>query len=172
MGRDCLTLILLLILDVVSSYNVVRKDPFASLSETLVTRQRAACDGDILVLECPARTKISIQLVIYGRSAPSSQVCPPTNKQPRVHQDQNAFGFSTLTRNKSKSSGRSCPVSNVDQYLLQGDQKDSVVRYSTIGRNSRGHQNLMRGGVDFNNASGNFEPKSLNLSQENDYLYY
>ena len=42
----CVTLILLLILNVVSGYNVVRKDPFASLSETLVTRQRAACDGE------------------------------------------------------------------------------------------------------------------------------
>ena len=52
MGRDCLTLILLLILDVVSSYNVVRKDPFASLSETLVTRQRAACDGKPIRGQC------------------------------------------------------------------------------------------------------------------------
>ena len=97
-GGCCVTVVtLLLLLGVISCYNVVRKDPFASLSETLVTRQRAACDGesasanqrpvfapdsqsqlcisgDILVLECPARTKISIQLVIYGRSAPSSQV--------------------------------------------------------------------------------------------------
>ena len=44
MGRGCVTLLLLL--DVISCYNVVRKDPFASLSETLVTRQRAACDGE------------------------------------------------------------------------------------------------------------------------------
>ena len=44
-------------------------------------------------------------------------------------------------------------------------------RYSTIGRNSRGYQNMIRGEADFN-ASGNFEPKSLNLSQENNYLYY
>ena len=38
-------------------YNVVRRDPYAHLSESVVTRQRAACDGDILQLECPARTK-------------------------------------------------------------------------------------------------------------------
>ena len=45
-------------------------------------------------------------------------------------QDQSdaLFGFSTLTRNKSKSSKKSSTISNVDQYLLQGDQKDSVVR--------------------------------------------
>ena len=47
----CVTLNLLLILNVVSGYNVVRKDPFASLSETLVTRQRAACDGELSQLE-------------------------------------------------------------------------------------------------------------------------
>ena len=57
-----------------------------------------------------------------------NEFCVPKNSQ-----DQNTFGFSTLTRNKSKSSGRSCPVSNVDQYLLQGDQKDSVVRFSFFG---------------------------------------
>ena len=45
MARGCVTLLLLL--DVISCYNVVRKDPFASLSETLVTRQRAACDGEL-----------------------------------------------------------------------------------------------------------------------------
>ena len=50
-------------------YNVIRKNPFASLSDTLVTKQQAACDGDILMLECPAKTKISIQLVLYHRSA-------------------------------------------------------------------------------------------------------
>ena len=38
------------------SYNVVRKDPFASLSETLVTHQRAACDEDVLQLQCPSGT--------------------------------------------------------------------------------------------------------------------
>ena len=46
MTRGCVTLLLLLLLDVLAGYNVVRKDPFAALSETLVTRQRAACDGE------------------------------------------------------------------------------------------------------------------------------
>ena len=66
-------------------YNVVRRDPFASLSDTLVTKQNAACDGDILVLECTPRTKITIQLVLYHRTAPSSALCPPTSKQPRIY---------------------------------------------------------------------------------------
>merc|ERR1719341_105883 len=35
-------------------------------------------------MECPIGTKISIQLVLYGRSAPSSTVCPPTSMQPRI----------------------------------------------------------------------------------------
>ena len=67
-----------------SGYNVIRKDPFASLSETLVTHQTASCDGDILHMECPPATKISIQLVLYGRQAPSDKVCPATRDQPRI----------------------------------------------------------------------------------------
>jgi len=58
------------------------RDPLGSLLDTLKTQQRAACDGDNLILECPQGTKISIQLVIYGRSSPSHQVCPPTSILP------------------------------------------------------------------------------------------
>lgn len=57
-------------------YNVYRQDPFAILSRTLLTYQQAACDGQVLNLLCPTGTKISIQLVQYGRTAPSSQVRP------------------------------------------------------------------------------------------------
>ena len=67
-----------------SGYNVIRKDPLASLSETLVTHQTASCDGDVLHMECPPDTKISIQLVLYGRQAPSEKVCPATREQPRI----------------------------------------------------------------------------------------
>ena len=57
-------------------YKVYRQDPFALLSGTLQTYQEASCDNEALSLECPAGTKISIQLVQYGRSAPSAQVRP------------------------------------------------------------------------------------------------
>eukprot|EP00091_Calanus_sinicus_P010016 TRINITY_DN23277_c0_g1_i1.p1 TRINITY_DN23277_c0_g1~~TRINITY_DN23277_c0_g1_i1.p1 ORF type:complete len:103 (-),score=19.98 TRINITY_DN23277_c0_g1_i1:58-366(-) len=77
-------ILVVLILQGSLMYNVIRKDPFATLAETLKTNQRAACDGDSLQMECPIGTKISIQLVVYGRSAPSSTVCPPTSMQPRV----------------------------------------------------------------------------------------
>ena len=81
----CLVPTILYFLDVTTGYNVIRKDPFASLSETLVTYQNASCDGDILHMECPPGTKISIQLVLYGRKARSDEICPPTNKQPRIY---------------------------------------------------------------------------------------
>ena len=61
--------LIIIIINLSLGYNVIRKNPFASLSDTLVTKQQAACDGDILMLECPAKTKISIQLVLYHRSA-------------------------------------------------------------------------------------------------------
>ncbi|TRY67048.1 hypothetical protein TCAL_07819 [Tigriopus californicus] len=68
---------LVLVLTVVSlsycQYKVQRQDPFALLSATLQTYQEASCDNQVLSLECPSGTKISIQLVQYGRSAPSNQ---------------------------------------------------------------------------------------------------
>ena len=41
---------------------IERRDPLAELSSSLSTRQSAACDGDTLHMECPAATKISIQV--------------------------------------------------------------------------------------------------------------
>ena len=41
---------------------IERRDPLAELSSSLSTRQSAACDGDSLHMECPAATKISIQV--------------------------------------------------------------------------------------------------------------
>ncbi len=61
---------------IVCQYKVQRQDPFALLSATLQTYQEAACDSQALSLVCPAGTKISIQLVQYGRAAPSHQVSP------------------------------------------------------------------------------------------------
>lgn len=61
-------------------YSVKRSDPFALLSATLQTYQEAACDNQVLSMECPKGTKISIELVQYGRSAPSDQVRPAKNR--------------------------------------------------------------------------------------------
>ena len=69
-----LLLVLALLVDSSLQYNLVRRDPFGDLGETLHTLQRAACDGDLLALECPRGTKVSLQLVRYGREAPSEQV--------------------------------------------------------------------------------------------------
>jgi len=76
-------------------YNVYRQDPFAILSRTLLTYQQAACGGQVLDLVCPSGTKISIQLVQYGRTAPSSQVCPPTSEYPRVLAENDEESFQT-----------------------------------------------------------------------------
>ncbi len=69
-----LLLLLVSVPAVECQYSVHRQDPFALLSGTLRTRQTAACDGQELTLECPEGTKISIQLVEYGRKATSEQV--------------------------------------------------------------------------------------------------
>ena len=43
-----------------SQYQLVREDPFATLLATLQTRQAAACDGEVLSLDCPHGTKVEI----------------------------------------------------------------------------------------------------------------
>ena len=44
-------------------YQLVREDPFAALSATLVTKQAAACDGEFAHLRCPIGAKVTNQLV-------------------------------------------------------------------------------------------------------------
>ena len=39
-------------------YQLVREDPFAALSATLVTRQAAACDGEFAHLRCSVGAKV------------------------------------------------------------------------------------------------------------------
>ena len=41
-------------------YQLVREDPFAALSATLVTKQAAACDGEFAHLRCPIGAKVQI----------------------------------------------------------------------------------------------------------------
>ena len=55
-------LLFLLILHNICCYNIVRRDPFAILAQTLKTKQRAACDGDSLKLECPQGTKVILMI--------------------------------------------------------------------------------------------------------------
>ncbi|XP_040580848.1 uncharacterized protein [Lepeophtheirus salmonis] len=80
-----LPFLLILVTHVGAQYKVYRNDPFALLSGTLRTYQKAACDSQTLSLECPVGTKISIQLVKYGRNKPSSQICPPTQLYPKKY---------------------------------------------------------------------------------------
>ena len=59
---SCLLSLLLLLTGLTgtgwSQYQLVREDPFAQLSATLQTRQAAACDGEVLGLDCPRGTKV------------------------------------------------------------------------------------------------------------------
>ena len=65
-----------------SCYQIERRDPLAELSSSLHTWQSAACDGDSLEMKCPAATKISIQLVQYGRLTPDDGLCPANIRYP------------------------------------------------------------------------------------------
>jgi hypothetical protein len=43
----------------IEQYQLVREDPFAELAASFQTRQAAACDGEVLNLNCPSGTKVS-----------------------------------------------------------------------------------------------------------------
>ncbi|XP_076308622.1 protein eva-1-like [Tachypleus tridentatus] len=70
------TLILTNVLEMLTADNL------PLLSGTLRTFQVHACDGNELRIECFPDTVISINLVHYGRSLSSNNLCPP--KSPKV----------------------------------------------------------------------------------------
>ena len=41
-------------------YQLVREDPFAEMATSFQTRQAAACDGEVLNLNCPSGTKVGL----------------------------------------------------------------------------------------------------------------
>lgn len=45
-------------------YQLVREDPFAALSSTLVTQQAAACDNEFAHLRCPKGAKVNQEYLI------------------------------------------------------------------------------------------------------------
>ncbi|KAK7486613.1 hypothetical protein BaRGS_00022138, partial [Batillaria attramentaria] len=53
-----------------------------ALSRTLQTLEASACEGETLVIRCPASTMISVQYAKFGRSVPSRQMCPARAAHP------------------------------------------------------------------------------------------
>ena len=64
--------------DVMGQYQLVREDPFAALSSTLVTRQAAACDGEFAHLRCPVGAKVHIFFfcILSSRKNSINNLCP------------------------------------------------------------------------------------------------
>jgi hypothetical protein len=46
-------------------YQLVREDPFAEMATSFQTRQAAACDGEVLNLNCPSGTKVWFGFLIH-----------------------------------------------------------------------------------------------------------
>ena len=73
--------------------------------------------------------------------------------------------FSTLTRNRTKSVTKMAPLEN----YMGEPPKDTVIRYSTIGRN---RSNTKTSPVKNDLDSDLADPRSFNTSYENNQLYY
>ncbi|XP_026213998.1 protein eva-1 homolog C isoform X2 [Anabas testudineus] len=46
-----------------------------------------ACEGDMLIIECPSRTSVSILSAFYGRHVPSQHLCPSLKTNTTVEED-------------------------------------------------------------------------------------
>ncbi|XP_047441235.1 protein eva-1 homolog C isoform X2 [Mugil cephalus] len=46
-----------------------------------------ACEGDILIIDCPSRTSVAVLSAFYGRRVPSQHLCPPANSNTTVEED-------------------------------------------------------------------------------------
>ena len=87
--------------------------------------------------------------------------------EPKIMQisDELPTKFSTLTRNRTKSVTKMAPLEN----YMGEPPKDTVIRYSTIGRN---RSNVKTSPVKHDLDSDLANPRSFNTSYENKQLYY
>ena len=87
--------------------------------------------------------------------------------EPKIMQisDEMPTKFSTLTQNRTKSVTKLAPLEN----YMGEPPKDTVIRYSTIGRN---RSNVKTSPVKYDLDSDLANPRSFNTSYENNQLYY
>ncbi|XP_061582337.1 protein eva-1 homolog C isoform X2 [Cololabis saira] len=46
-----------------------------------------ACEGDMLIIECPSRTSVAVLSAFYGRRVPNKHLCPSANTNITVEED-------------------------------------------------------------------------------------
>ncbi|XP_071314363.1 protein eva-1 homolog C isoform X2 [Trachinotus anak] len=46
-----------------------------------------ACEGDMLIIECPPRTSVAVLSAFYGRRVPNQHLCPSANTNTTVEED-------------------------------------------------------------------------------------
>ncbi|XP_023253939.1 protein eva-1 homolog C-like isoform X2 [Seriola lalandi dorsalis] len=46
-----------------------------------------ACEGDMLIIECPSRTSVAVLSAFYGRRVPNQHLCPSANTNTTVEED-------------------------------------------------------------------------------------
>ncbi|XP_074530371.1 protein eva-1 homolog C isoform X2 [Halichoeres trimaculatus] len=81
----CLFLSLLVALEI----QMVKSAPdFSQYLHTILKNHTAhACEGDILFVECPSRTSVSVLSAFYGRRVPYQYLCPSANSNTTVEED-------------------------------------------------------------------------------------
>jgi len=87
--------------------------------------------------------------------------------EPKIMQisDELPTKFSTLTRNRTKPVTKMAPLEN----YMGEPPKDTVIRYSTIGRNK---SNVKKSPISSDLDRDFQDPRSFNTSYENNQLYY
>ncbi|XP_045886971.1 protein eva-1 homolog C isoform X1 [Micropterus dolomieu] len=82
----CLFLPLLLALRIPTAHSA---PDFSLYLHTILKNHTAhACDGDMLIIECPSRTSVTVLSAFYGRRVPNQHLCPSANTNITVEEDK------------------------------------------------------------------------------------
>uniref|UniRef100_A0A3Q2DS17 Si:ch73-335m24.2 n=1 Tax=Cyprinodon variegatus TaxID=28743 RepID=A0A3Q2DS17_CYPVA len=57
-----------------------------------------ACDGDLLVIKCPARTSVAVLSAFYGRRVPYKHLCPAASINDTVEEDTDCTSSTALEK--------------------------------------------------------------------------
>ncbi|KAF3694074.1 Protein eva-1 -like protein C Protein FAM176C Precursor [Channa argus] len=69
--------------------HIVHSAPdFSLYLHTILKNHTAhACEGDMLIIECPSRTSVAILSAFYGRRVPNQHLCPSANTNTTVEEN-------------------------------------------------------------------------------------
>ncbi|XP_050517360.1 protein eva-1 homolog C-like isoform X1 [Diabrotica virgifera virgifera] len=111
------------VLVVLFGVTYTRADNLALLSGTLRTYQQAGCDDEVVVLNCPTGTSISIELAQYGKAEAEASICKLRSTRSTISRSSYNYNSSCLWPNAIQYS--------LLQTVVEACQKKSHCKFQT-----------------------------------------